>query len=81
MIREVWVAQTLVVGSHEFVRLSILNVSAFRKAHWLLWFSGQCFNRPFLVVSTCVQFKQGAQLSVFFLPRIGTYGRLDLSDV
>lgn len=56
------VAQTLVVNSHEFVCLSIFYVSVFIKAHWLLWFSGQCLNRPFLVVSTCVQFKQGAKL-------------------
>ncbi len=71
MIREVWVVQTLVVKSHKLVRLSILYVSVFIKAHWLLWFSGQCLNGPFLVVSTCVQFKQGAKLSpecVFFFP-------------
>lgn len=85
MIREVWVVQILVVRSHEFVCLSILYVSVFIKAHWLLRFSGQCLNRPFLVVSTCVQIKQGAKMSpeCFFLslPHIGMYGRLDLSDV
>lgn len=45
------------------MRLSALYVSVFVKAHWLLRFSGQCLTRPLLVVSTCVQFKQGAILS------------------
>lgn len=50
-------------GTCEFVCLSMLYVSVFVKVHQLLWFSGLRLNWAFLVVSTCVQFKQGAKLS------------------